>query len=74
MLVKEFIKQKYIDDPGPKGTLARCIKSKGTDFPKRSKHETLRTFLEKYCGVSERILIAFDECYEEWKEHERTNH
>ena len=70
MLVKEFIKKNYINDPGPKGSLARGIKADGVGFPTRSKKKTLRDYLEKYCDASDGVLKAFDECYEEWKLYE----
>lgn len=65
-----FMKKYYIDDKGPRGCLARSIKSDGRKFPVRTGHDTYRKYLEIYCEADISILNAFEECFKEWKEKE----
>ena len=66
-----FVVRKYKDDKTAKGVLARSIKAEGNNFPRtRNGYRTLRRYLERYCEASQGCLRAFDEVWEEYKEHE----
>jgi len=68
-----FMKRNYIHDDGPKGCLARSIKSDGHNFPIRTSKQVYRKYLEEQCHADEGILKAFDECFDEWKKNETDN-
>jgi hypothetical protein len=69
-----FVKRNYLRDNSFKGVFARFIKSEGRNFPVRSSYRTYWKYLHEQCQAPQEVLAAFDECFCEWKEHERTNH
>ncbi len=67
-----FVVKKYLDDPTVKGVLARSMKMDKDSFPKtRISHRVVRAFLDQ-SGASDHCLDAFEECWEEWKQCEKS--
>ncbi len=67
-----YVTRKYLDDLTMKGVLARSMKQDKNHFPKtRISHRVVRAFFEQ-SGASDHCLDAFEECWEEWKQCERS--